>query len=221
MHSLSINCRVLICCTCHLQSGSPFFVYFGFLCLHVSSVSNFHPDTRGRSWPLFKLTCSVVLWGLKDSANKYCWLVWGVLTLNGPHWVYQSPMQHVLSRSTLLRLQSVLQGHCPKYALHFFHVPDLSCSGSWVLCSTRAQTQKDCAICALPMSKQLRRPGAWRVHCPSGSMHLMHLPGPGCCFQVTLQGYIPGVPCVSSGQLISDYDTLGRCEPSRIWGRHG
>ena len=41
MHSLSINCRALICCTC-----SPFFVYFGFLCLQISSVSNFHPDTR-------------------------------------------------------------------------------------------------------------------------------------------------------------------------------
>ena len=28
------------------QSSSPFFVYFGFLCLQISSVSNFHPDTR-------------------------------------------------------------------------------------------------------------------------------------------------------------------------------
>ena len=41
------NYRALICCTCHSQSSSLFFVYFGFLCLQVSSVSNFHPDTRG------------------------------------------------------------------------------------------------------------------------------------------------------------------------------
>ena len=43
----NIKCRVLICCTCHFQSGSPFFVYFSFLCLPVSSVSNFRPDTGG------------------------------------------------------------------------------------------------------------------------------------------------------------------------------
>ena len=29
-------------------------VYFSFFCLLVSSVSNFHPDTRGRWWSLFK-----------------------------------------------------------------------------------------------------------------------------------------------------------------------
>ena len=44
--------RVLICCTCHLQSGSLFSVYFSFLCLQVSSVSNFRPDTRGQRWSL-------------------------------------------------------------------------------------------------------------------------------------------------------------------------
>ena len=47
---VSVNYRVLICCTCHFQSCSLFFVYFGFLCLQVSSVSNFHPDTKGQRW---------------------------------------------------------------------------------------------------------------------------------------------------------------------------
>ena len=51
MHSLSIKC-VLICCTCHFHWGCPFFVYFCFLCLQVSSVSNFHPDTREWKCPL-------------------------------------------------------------------------------------------------------------------------------------------------------------------------
>ena len=49
----------LICCTCHFQSGSPF-VYFGFFCLQVSSVSNLRPDTRGRKWS-FRLPCAVLL----------------------------------------------------------------------------------------------------------------------------------------------------------------
>ena len=43
---VNVNSRVLICCTCHFQSSS-LFVYFGFLCFQVSSVSNFHSDTRG------------------------------------------------------------------------------------------------------------------------------------------------------------------------------
>ena len=38
---VNANYRVLICCSCQFQSGSLFFVYFGFLCLQVSSVSNF------------------------------------------------------------------------------------------------------------------------------------------------------------------------------------
>ena len=42
---------VLIYCTCHFQGGS---LCFSFFCLLVSSVSNFHPDTRGQWWTLFK-----------------------------------------------------------------------------------------------------------------------------------------------------------------------
>ena len=40
----------------NIQSGSPFFVYFAFLCLQVSSVSNFCPDTSGQ-----RLTCSTAV----------------------------------------------------------------------------------------------------------------------------------------------------------------
>ena len=44
---VKVNCRVLICFICHSQSSSLLFVYFGFLCLQVSSVSNFCPDPGG------------------------------------------------------------------------------------------------------------------------------------------------------------------------------
>ena len=83
---VNANYSVLICCTCHFQCSSLFFVYFGFLCLHVSSVSNFCPDTRGKGGHLFRLTCPVVLWGGRNTANKHHWRVWGVLTVYGPHW---------------------------------------------------------------------------------------------------------------------------------------
>ena len=64
-------------------------VYFSFFSLLVSSVSKFCPDTRRVVVVVtfFMLTCSVVLWGGRNTANKYYWHVWGVLTVFQPHWV--------------------------------------------------------------------------------------------------------------------------------------
>ena len=49
---VSANYRLLICFTCHFQSSSLLFVYFGLLCFQVSLVSNFHSVTRERRWSL-------------------------------------------------------------------------------------------------------------------------------------------------------------------------
>ena len=157
---VNANCRVLICCTRHFQNGSLFFVYFGFLCWKVSSVSNFRPDTRGRRRSLFRLTCSVVLWGGKDTADKHRSCVWGVLSV----WATLGLLQltaHVLSQSTLLRLQVVLQGNCPKRILGCVHFPGLSCSGSGSRVLHRGTDLFGLACCALPRPEELRRPGAW------------------------------------------------------------
>jgi len=182
---VNANYRVLICCSCQFQSGSLFFVYFGFLCLQVSSVSNFWPHTRGQGGHLFRLICSVVLRGGRNTANKHHWRVWGVLTVYGPHWVSPSSPRHVLSRSTLLRLQVALQGNCPKQTLCFVHLTELSCSGSgsWVLHKGTDLAGRE--FCALPRSEHLSQPGAWRAHSPRWTVHLNHLPGlaawfPGC-----------------------------------------
>ena len=120
----------------------------------------------GEGGHLFRLTCSFVLWGGRNTANKYHWRVWGVLAVYGPHWVCLSSQHFVLSWSTLLRLQVALQGYCPKRALCFVHFPGLSYSDSafWVLCKDTDSV--GCAFCALPRSEQLRRPGAWLVYCP-------------------------------------------------------
>ena len=40
----------------------------------------------GKGGHLFRLTCSVVLWGGRNTANKYHWHVWGVLAVSRPHW---------------------------------------------------------------------------------------------------------------------------------------
>ena len=72
----------------------------------------------------------------------------------------------VLSRSTLLRLQIVLQGNSQKHALGCMHFPGLSRlgSGSWVL--QKGADSVWPVFCALPTSEQLRQPGAWRAHSP-------------------------------------------------------
>ena len=97
-------------------------LFIGFLCLQVSSVSNFHPDTRGRKWSLISahLFSSVVR---KKGHYKYHCRVWGVLAVYGPHWFCHSPRQRVFPRSPLLRLQGALQGHCPKWTLWFLAFP--------------------------------------------------------------------------------------------------
>ena len=64
----------------------------------------------GEGGHLLRLSYSVVLWGGRNTANKYHWRVWGVLTVYGPHWVCPSSQQRVLSGSTLLGLQGALQG---------------------------------------------------------------------------------------------------------------
>ena len=39
----------------------------------------------GKGAHLFRLTCTIVLWGGRNTADKYHWHVWGVLTVYGPH----------------------------------------------------------------------------------------------------------------------------------------
>ena len=59
-------------------------------------------------------------------------------------------MAHVLSQSTLLRLQIALQGNCPRWALGFVHFPGLSCSGSGSQVPTKAQTPMDMHFVPFP-----------------------------------------------------------------------
>ena len=118
----------------------------------------------------------------------------------GPLWVCPSSRQCVLPRSTLLRLQGALQGHCPKWALLLVHFPGLSHSGSQVL--RKGIDLVGRAFCSLPRSKQLRQPGAWRAHCLRWAVCLNHLPGPShSVSQVRCESTVSGVPCFSSGEL--------------------
>ena len=129
---INVNCRVLICYTCHFQSGSLFFILASLVCKsHQCLISTL--TQGGKGGHLFMLNCSVVLWGGRDTANNHHWHVWGVLAVYGPHCTCPSSRCRVLHEFTLLSLQGALQGYCPKWALRFVNFPGLSCSGSWVL----------------------------------------------------------------------------------------
>ena len=106
---VSVDYRVLICCSCHFQSGSLFFILTSSVCKSLQCLIS--ALTKGyKGGHFFKLIFSVVLWGGRDPANKYRWCMQGVLTVYGPHWVCPSSRWHVLPRSTLLRLQGALRG---------------------------------------------------------------------------------------------------------------
>ena len=87
-------------------------------------------------------------------------------------------MACVLSQSKLLRLQVALQGNCLKWALGCVHISGVNCSGSgsWVLHKGTDSVEPE--FCALPRSKHLRLPGAWRAHSPQVGGASYHLPSP-------------------------------------------
>ena len=122
------NYRVLICFTCDFQSSSLFLVYFAFLCLQVSPVSNFCPDTRRRRCHLFRLTCSVLLWGGWNTA-KY------IIGMCGE---YLQCMDHT--------------GFAPAHGVCAFLVYTAQAPG----CSSGELFKASPGFCALPRSKLLR-----------------------------------------------------------------
>ena len=94
---------------------------------------------------LFRFICSVVLWGGRGTADKYHWHVWGALAVLWPHWVCPCS-RHVLSLSTLLRLQVTLQGVGPE----LLHFPGLSHSDSGFPVLHKEADLVEPAFCAFP-----------------------------------------------------------------------
>ena len=172
----------------------------------------------GKGGHLFRTTSSGVLWE-GGTLQTQQWLVWGVLAVYGPHWV------------------------CP----HSRHVcfPSLHCSGSRI--SAGELSKASPGLRALPRPKPLRfrflgTPqrhrlswacvlcpfqvrGAQATRCLVSTLSQVcgascHLPSPSPSVSwVRHKNAISGVPCVSSGELISDCDPPGGCQPSRIPGR--
>ena len=194
----------------------PLFILASSLCWSFQCLIS--PLTQGGvSGHLFRLTCSVMLWGGRNTANKYHWLVWGVLAAFQSHWV------------------------CPRSRHMCFH--SLHCSGSRLLCQELSEASP--GLHALPRSKPLsfrfsgtpqrRRLGLACVLClsqvqaaqvtrclastvaPSWRLHLISSPISAAWFSGCTTGRtFSGMPCVSSGELISGCNPPGRCQLSRI-----
>ena len=157
-----------------------------------------------------------MLWGGRVTANKYHWCVWGVLAVSGLRWVCPrswrvcflglhcsgsrllcqgtvGPGLCALPRSTLLSFRFLGTPQRPQLGLRFVPFPDLSSSGDRVLGERTL---------------------------PSWAEHLITSPIPAV--SSVRSGSAPsGVPCVSTGELISGCDPPGRCQRSRFPGRLG
>ena len=152
-----------------------------------------------------------MLWGGRNSANISHWRVWGVLAVSRPHWV------------------------CP----HSWHVcfPSLHCSGSRLLCQELSEVGP--GLHAFPRSTPLRfRFSGTPQRCRLTwlGLRFVPFPGPSCSGDQVLGEHSPpqvgavtyrlpcpchsafwvhnrrgfsGMPCVSSGELISGCDPPG------------
>ena len=116
---VSVNYRVLICCTSHFQSGSLFFIYFGLFCKSLQCL-NFHPDTRGQRWSLTEahvFSCAV-------GRERHCKQI-SLACVGG-------------ARSAWPTL-GLTRSRCMRF-------PGLHCSGSRVLCRGAVQSEP-CVSC--------------------------------------------------------------------------
>ena len=143
--------------------------------------------------------------------------MWGVLTVwvtldLPPLMAFEFPGLHCLG----LRL---VCWELSEAALRCVYFPDLCCSGSGSRVLHKGTDSVGPAFCALPRPEQLRRPGAWRAHTPQVRC-VLSPPRPSHLVS-WVRSCVSGVPCVSSGELISDCDLPDGCQPSRIPRRLG
>ena len=146
-----MNVRIFICCTCYFQSSSPFFVYFGFLCLQDCSVSNFPLTQGGKGGHLLRFSSSVVLWGGRDTAKQ----------------ILLACVGSARSGWTTLGLPQP-KAACASW-VHTAQFPQ---------CSARALSQVDPAFHALFSCKSLRFLGALQGHRLGWAVLLVPFPGP-------------------------------------------
>ena len=155
------------------------FILASFVCKSIQClISNL--TQGGEGVHVFRLTCSVVLWGWRDTANKYHWHVWGVLTVNGPHWVCHSPRQHITSKVQTAQVPVCSARALSQLDLVILHLWCLSHLGSHV---PHKGTEPRWAVCFVPFPGP-NHSGDWEL---------------GECT-------VPGGPCILCNSLLGFMD---------------
>ena len=143
---------------------SPLFIFASSVLCLISTLTE-----EGKDGHLFRVTCSVVLCGGRDSVNKFHWYLWGVFAVSGPCWVCPSPR---LCASQIYNAQA-----------------------PWS--SARTLSQVGPAFYALPRSKPLSFSGSPQGHRLGWAVCSVPSPGPSSSGdQVLGECTVPGGPCV-------------------------
>ena len=193
---VNVNYRVLTCCTCHFQSSSHFFILDSSFCKSLQCLISALIQ-GGKGGHLFRLICSVLLWGGRNTANKYHCCVWGVLPVYG-HTGFATAHNSMCFTG--------LDCSGARWALRFMPFPGLSHLGSQVLC--QGTDSAGHVFCALPRSKLLRRPGAWRAHCLSKQSVLNTSPVPTRLYRIEEDGQTDGRLCQLHEGVLTQMDEL-------------
>ena len=172
-------------------------------------MANFRPDTGRHRWSLVQVRWFSRAAGREGPCRQMSLACVGS-TCSVPATLGLSLLaSHVLSPSTLLRLQAALQGAGPELRAYPRPKPlrfRFSCTPQ------RCRLGWACVLC-LPRQSS------------SGSLETDEHTLPWCGAPYPLHGRSlsfrarwSGAPCVCSGKLISGCEPPGRCQPSRISG---
>lgn len=149
----------------------------------------------GEGVHLFRLTCSTVLLGGRDTANKYYWHVWGSQWMGYTGFAQTRIGMHFLGPHSVSR--GALQDFCPKWALHF---PALSRSKTFRVSGARKGTL-GWVVHLCPSQVRAAQMTGCLVSTPSQVGQKSYSPSqlPPLGFLVHHKSTAPGVLCVPLG----------------------
>ena len=137
-----------------LPKQFPLFILASFVCWSLQCLIS--ALTQGdEGGHLFRLTCSVVLWGGRITENKYYWHVWGVLAMFQLHWVCPDS-RHVCFHGLYFSGSRLLCWELSEVGLWLRALPSLSHSGSDSRVLSKGADSVGPSFCTLPRSKHLR-----------------------------------------------------------------
>ena len=142
-----------------------------------------------------------MLWGGRNTANKYHWCLWGVFAVFQPHWVClprPTPAPGMCAFPVYAaQALGCSAGNCLMRALGCVHFPGLSRSGSGTRVLHKGTDLVGPAFCALPRSEKLGQPGTYEHTLPRWEVCLITSPIPAAQFPGCTVGVPSQVCCVS------------------------